>query len=69
MARNEPPFVKMVKQKSWFQPIFTSEGLCHTFNSLNSRDIYKDEYEMTNLCFIFDNFLLNNLFPELPMSC
>lgn len=26
-----------------FQPIFTQEGLCFTFNSINSRDLYTNE--------------------------
>lgn len=30
----------------YFQPILTEEGVCFTFNALNSRDIYTDEYEL-----------------------
>lgn len=28
-----------------FRPILTENGICFTFNSLNSRDIYSDLYE------------------------
>lgn len=28
-----------------FQPILTEDGFCFTFNSLNSQDIYTDEYD------------------------
>lgn len=27
-----------------YQPILTDEGLCFTFNTLNSKDIYTEEY-------------------------
>ena len=28
--------------EQWFEPIFTEEGLCFTFNVLDSREMYRD---------------------------
>lgn len=39
-------FATFIGQFAHFQPIYTGDGLCFTFNSINSMEIYSDEYEM-----------------------
>lgn len=40
---NDCEWRKITKCSSLFRPILTEDGICFTFNSLNSRDIYSEE--------------------------
>lgn len=48
--------INLISMSSWrqqpvkFQPIFTKEGVCCTFNSMNSDEIYTDQYVMQLNC-------------------
>ncbi|XP_055326379.1 uncharacterized protein LOC129580196 [Sitodiplosis mosellana] len=42
MSPNEVPEAHFFNWSSVFEPYFTSEGVCHISNSLDSRDIYSD---------------------------
>lgn len=40
---------KKCNSQTFFRPIMTEDGVCFTSNSLNSQDIYTEEYDHLNL--------------------
>lgn len=55
--RNEDNFCD-----AFFRPILTEEGVCYTFNALNSRDIYKKEYVIDSCALISYKVIESKLF-------
>lgn len=46
---------KMSDCPKLFKTILTEDGICFTFNSLNSQDIYTDEYVLGNVVLLFQS--------------
>lgn len=43
--RSEECFHRGIQLRLELKPIFTDEGICYSFNALNSYDVYTNEYE------------------------